>query len=516
MENEKYTLFFQIKNNINKIRLLGEEFVRFNKNKGKLLYKNKIYSLKDLFDLKDIINDKFKIKILLSKDCSNKSYMFKNCSLLIQIKYENNINNIEDIIFDETNYLYDASNKYTKIYNQNENIKNINNKENNYFKKNFKITAMNEIFSNCPSLISLPDISEWDTSNIIDMSKIFYNCRSLSFIPDISKWDISNVVDMHKMFKNCISISLLPDLTKWNINHVCNFDDAFDNCLSLSSLSNFFGYNNNLVFMIKNCFSLISLFYIKTNKQKNIGMSSMNEKSCSIFKLIYEIKDEKIIKIFDSKFISKNRSKCKMEINNKIYSLSDKYQIFDYNKKKLKINLLIMNKTKINLSHIFQDCTSLKKFYEISQEETKSKEKLKEKKKDEEIYILNDNDKSELDQYNLYNEKKFLNTKSKNKNKDKLPKPKNKINFIYIAIDKNNISDKEKEIMNEIINKSNNFLTASSSFYMYKLQDKNYNENILEKNSSFISTENKLIKERNDNSEKQSLIDFFNILQLSL
>ena len=114
----------------------------------------------------------------------------------------------------------------------------------------------------------------------------------------------------------------------------------------------------------------------------------------------------------------------------------------------------------------------MKKFYEISQEETKSKEILKEKKKDEEIYILNDYDKSELDQHNLYNEKKFSNTKSKNKNKDKLLKPKNKTNFIYISIDKNNISDKEKEIMNEIVNKSNNFLTASSSFYTYKLQNK--------------------------------------------
>ena len=56
-----------------------------------------------------------------------------------------------------------------------------------------KITNMSYMFSECSSLISLPDISEWDTSNINDMSHIFENCSSLISLPDISKWNTSNV-----------------------------------------------------------------------------------------------------------------------------------------------------------------------------------------------------------------------------------------------------------------------------------------------------------------------------------
>ena len=37
------------------------------------------------------------------------------------------------------------------------------------------------------SLISLPDISNWKTSNIFDMSGLFYGCYNLSKICEINK-----------------------------------------------------------------------------------------------------------------------------------------------------------------------------------------------------------------------------------------------------------------------------------------------------------------------------------------
>ena len=45
------------------------------------------------------------------------------------------------------------------------------------------------MFEKCHSLISLPDISKWNISNIIDMRRIFENCNSLISLPDISKWN---------------------------------------------------------------------------------------------------------------------------------------------------------------------------------------------------------------------------------------------------------------------------------------------------------------------------------------
>ena len=59
---------------------------------------------------------------------------------------------------------------------------------------------MNNMFTGCYSLISLPDISKWDTSNVLDMSYMFNECSLLVSLPDISKWNTSNVLDMCKIF----------------------------------------------------------------------------------------------------------------------------------------------------------------------------------------------------------------------------------------------------------------------------------------------------------------------------
>ena len=52
---------------------------------------------------------------------------------------------------------------------------------------------MINIFYECSSLISLPDISKWKTNNVTDMSYMFYRCSRLSSLPDISKWKTNNV-----------------------------------------------------------------------------------------------------------------------------------------------------------------------------------------------------------------------------------------------------------------------------------------------------------------------------------
>ena len=46
---------------------------------------------------------------------------------------------------------------------------------------------MSCMFDDCEKLTSLPDISNWDTSNVTDMSKMFHSCKSLVSLPDISK-----------------------------------------------------------------------------------------------------------------------------------------------------------------------------------------------------------------------------------------------------------------------------------------------------------------------------------------
>ena len=57
-------------------------------------------------------------------------------------------------------------------------------------------STLNNIFSNCESLLSLPDISKWDTYNVNNMGYMFSNCQLLSSLPDISKWRVDKVIDI--------------------------------------------------------------------------------------------------------------------------------------------------------------------------------------------------------------------------------------------------------------------------------------------------------------------------------
>ena len=98
------------------------------------------------------------------------------------------------------------------------------------------ITNISYIFYKCSSLSSLPDISNWNTSNIIDMSCMFEGCSSLSTLPDISNWNTSNVIDMSSMFNGCSSLSSLPDISNWNTIKVTDLSHMFSKCSSLSSL----------------------------------------------------------------------------------------------------------------------------------------------------------------------------------------------------------------------------------------------------------------------------------------
>ena len=43
---------------------------------------------------------------------------------------------------------------------------------------------MNSIFSGCSSLISLPDISKWKTSDINNINNMFSYCSSLISLPN--------------------------------------------------------------------------------------------------------------------------------------------------------------------------------------------------------------------------------------------------------------------------------------------------------------------------------------------
>ena len=84
-----------------------------------------------------------------------------------------------------------------------------------YYEHNYKID-INGIWNNPKN-----DISNWDTSNVVDMSYMFYES---SFNQNISNWDVSNVTDMRNMFyKNAFN----QDISKWDISNVTDMDSMF-------------------------------------------------------------------------------------------------------------------------------------------------------------------------------------------------------------------------------------------------------------------------------------------------
>ena len=53
---------------------------------------------------------------------------------------------------------------------------------------------MNYMFSKCSSLKYLPDISKWNTENVIYMDYLFSDCSSLESLSDISKLNTENMI----------------------------------------------------------------------------------------------------------------------------------------------------------------------------------------------------------------------------------------------------------------------------------------------------------------------------------
>ena len=216
-----------------KLKIFDKIFINNNIDKCEIIYKDKDYKLREYLD--DIDKDyrhsqekEIKIKLRINQDITRMSYMFCNCDRLLYVKdaqkenYSNN--NTLDLNKNISEY-----NKLSEENLQKEHI--IGTDENNIFNNNIWIDQNNSI----PSSISLQsdnnssytnkmiDIIISNNSqfyNINDMCKMFSGCSSLISLPDISNWNTSSVNNMSYIFNGCSSIISLPDLSKWNTSNV--------------------------------------------------------------------------------------------------------------------------------------------------------------------------------------------------------------------------------------------------------------------------------------------------------
>jgi surface protein len=156
------------------------------------------------------------------------------------------------------------------------------------------ITDMSFMFYNCKSLISLPDISKWDISNVIYMKSMFYSCSSLKFISDISRWKTGKVENMCSMFDKCESIKCLPDISNWDMSNVNNISYFFNKCKSLQYLPDISKWNTNQLCNINeifaDCNSLIELPSIEKWNLNNINKKENIFDGCNSLVLANKIK----------------------------------------------------------------------------------------------------------------------------------------------------------------------------------------------------------------------------------
>ena len=153
------------------------------------------------------------------------------------------------------------------------------------------VTNMNLMFFQCEKLSSVPAL---DTSNVTNMNQMFNNCRSLSSVPAL---DTSNVTEMSSMFNECKKLSSVPAL---NTSNVTNMGGMFVGCESLTTVPLLNTSNvTEMGGMFSGCHSLVEIPALDTSKAKFLaamfaGCSSLkqipllNTKSCTDINGMFE------------------------------------------------------------------------------------------------------------------------------------------------------------------------------------------------------------------------------------
>ena len=291
------------------MKILGDYFIKKNKKNCKIIYKNKIYDLKTYFEdiyINNNHNNEFKIKIFFINNIIDMSDMFYDYTSLFSLKINNETN--QNISF---LHLY---------------IKNL-----------------KDMFFDFKFLATLPELLNWNISNIKDMRYILYECNSLKSLPCISNLNTSNVNEIEYILYGGNSFISLSDLSKWNSFNIKDIRLMFNGYQFSTHLSDL-GILNldryNIIFELTYKFD-------KTNKSK--------------------------MRILGKKFIENNKFKGEIIYNMHKFDLIEYFEDIEdskYHKDKI-ILFLCLDDNIYNISFIFYECTSLisiKRIYKLEYE----------------------------------------------------------------------------------------------------------------------------------------------------
>lgn len=137
------------------------------------------------------------------------------------------------------------------------------------------VENMSSIFANCTSLESV-DLSKLNTKNVTDMSDMFFKCSNLKSI-DLSNFDTSNVENMSYMFGDCNGLTEI-NLNDLNTRKVTSMMAMFTNCKNLNEIDLIDLDTDNVEntsYMFSGCLNLTKLDLSNFNTSNVINMSYM-------------------------------------------------------------------------------------------------------------------------------------------------------------------------------------------------------------------------------------------------
>jgi len=85
------------------------------------------------------------------------------------------------------------------------------------------------------AIVSIGDVSNWNTSSVEDMAYMFTRCTKLKSL-DLSGWDVSNVTSMQQMFVSCLTLTSIGDTSGWVASKCQSVNWMFGDCEELRSL----------------------------------------------------------------------------------------------------------------------------------------------------------------------------------------------------------------------------------------------------------------------------------------
>ena len=97
------------------------------------------------------------------------------------------------------------------------------------------VIDMEAMFNECHKLKEIKRINNFNTSKVTNMNAMFQECYELEYL-DLSNFDTSNVTDMEAMFNNCHKLKEIKGISNFDISNLKNKNNIFNGCNNLNQI----------------------------------------------------------------------------------------------------------------------------------------------------------------------------------------------------------------------------------------------------------------------------------------